>query len=63
MPCGPRTLCWTSWGNYIGGRLASFYDTMPLSTLFGLVAAFGIGAGVVLALLAKPITRLEGAPR
>ena len=50
-------------GNYIGGRLTSFYESMPLPTLFGLVAAFGIGAGIVLALLAKPITRLEGAPR
>jgi POT family proton-dependent oligopeptide transporter len=52
----------SSVGNYIGGRLAAFYETMPLPTLFGAVAAFGIAAGVVLFLLAKPVTRLEGRP-
>src|SRR5436309_7649078 len=30
-------------GNFIGGRLASFYGSMPLPTLFGAVAAVGIG--------------------
>ena len=35
----------SSVGNYIGGRLAAFYETMPLPTLFGAVAAFGIAAG------------------
>ncbi|MEQ1575193.1 MAG: peptide MFS transporter [Vicinamibacterales bacterium] len=50
-------------GNYIGGRLAAFYESMPLPTLFGMVAAFGVGAGIVLLLLARPITRLEGRPQ
>ena len=31
-------------GNYIGGRLAGFYESMTLPSLFGAVAAFGIGA-------------------
>ena len=53
----------SSVGNYIGGRLAAFYETMPLPTLFGAVAAFGIAAGVVLLLLSKPVTRLEGHPQ
>jgi len=47
-------------GNYIGGRLAAFYEAMPLHTLFGVVAAFGIAAGIVMFLLSRPITRLEG---
>jgi POT family proton-dependent oligopeptide transporter len=47
-------------GNYLGGRLASFYESFPLDSLFGIVAAFGIGFGVLLALVAKPITRLMG---
>ena len=50
----------TSVGNYIGGRLAAFYESMPLPMLFGVVAAFGIGAGIVMLLLSKPITTLEG---
>jgi proton-dependent oligopeptide transporter, POT family len=47
-------------GNYIGGRLAAFYEAMPLPTLFGAVAAFGIGAGIVMLLLARPVAKLEG---
>jgi proton-dependent oligopeptide transporter, POT family len=50
----------SSVGNYIGGRLASFYESMPLHTLFGVVAAFGVGAGLILLLLSRPVTKLEG---
>jgi POT family proton-dependent oligopeptide transporter len=53
----------SSVGNYIGGRLAAFYETMPLPMLFGAVAAFGVAAGVILQLLSKPVTRLEGRQR
>lgn len=49
-------------GNYIGGRLAGFYETMPLPMLFGAVAAFGVGAGIVMLLVSRPVTRLEGRP-
>lgn len=49
-------------GNYIGGRLAAFYESMTLPSLFGAVAVFGIGAGILLLLFARPIRRLtEGA--
>jgi proton-dependent oligopeptide transporter, POT family len=44
-------------GNYIGGRLAGFYEAMTLPSLFGAVAAFGIGAGVVLLLLSPRMRR------
>jgi POT family proton-dependent oligopeptide transporter len=50
----------SSVGNYIGGRLAAFYESMPLHTLFGVVAAFGMGAGLILLLLSRPVTKLEG---
>ena len=45
-------------GNFIGGRLASFYGTIPLPQLFGAVAVVGIAAGVVLLLAARPIERM-----
>jgi proton-dependent oligopeptide transporter, POT family len=44
-------------GNYIGGRMAGFYESMTLPSLFGAVAAFGIGAGVLLLLFARPMRR------
>ncbi len=47
----------SSVGNYIGGRLAAFYEAMPLPRLFGAVAAFGIGAGLLMFLLARPMAR------
>ncbi|HSB13394.1 MAG TPA: peptide MFS transporter [Bryobacteraceae bacterium] len=47
-------------GNYMGGRLASLYESLPLTELFGAVAAFGIGAGLVLAVFVKPVKRLMG---
>src|ERR1700730_4065459 len=45
-------------GDYLAGKAASVYESMPLPTLFGTVAAFGIGAAVVLALMIKPTVRL-----
>ena len=47
-------------GNWMAGKAASLYSSMPLPTLFGSVAAFSIGAAVVLALLIKPTVRLMG---
>jgi POT family proton-dependent oligopeptide transporter len=47
-------------GNFIGGRLASLYGAMPLPTLFGLIAAVGIGAGLVMFVVTPPIKRLMG---
>jgi POT family proton-dependent oligopeptide transporter len=48
----------SSVGNYIGGRVASLYETLPLPTLFGAVATFGIAAGLLMLLIARPVTRL-----
>jgi POT family proton-dependent oligopeptide transporter len=49
----------SSVGNYIGGRLAGFYESMTLPSLFGVVTAFGIGAGVLLLLVSPSLGRLE----
>jgi POT family proton-dependent oligopeptide transporter len=46
-------------GNYIGGRMAAFYESMTLPSLFGSIAAFGIAAGLLLLLFARPMRRLE----
>jgi proton-dependent oligopeptide transporter, POT family len=47
-------------GNFIGGRLASLYSSMPLPNLFGSIAAVGIAAGLVMFALTPPIKRLMG---
>jgi POT family proton-dependent oligopeptide transporter len=48
-------------GNYIGGRISGLYESWTLPSLFSAVAAFGIGAGLVMFLVARPVTRLERA--
>jgi POT family proton-dependent oligopeptide transporter len=50
----------TSVGNFIGGRVSSFYESWALHSLFGAVGMFAIGAGILLFLFVKPIKRLMG---
>lgn len=45
-------------GEYVGGRLAAFYVALAPPTLFAIVAAFSIGAAIVLFFLIKPTVRL-----
>ncbi|MGD9903207.1 MAG: peptide MFS transporter, partial [Vicinamibacterales bacterium] len=52
----------TSVGNFIGGRIGGLYESMALPTLFGVVGAFAIAAGLVLALFVKPMSRLTDEP-
>jgi POT family proton-dependent oligopeptide transporter len=47
-------------GNFTGGRISSLYGSMALSTLFGVVGAFGMAAAIVMFLLSRPIQRLMG---
>ena len=47
-------------GNYIGGRLASLYGSFGVPSLFGIVAAFCIALGLVLAMIVKPIRKMMG---
>jgi POT family proton-dependent oligopeptide transporter len=53
----------TSVGNFIAGRLAGFYEAMPLPTLFTNIALFGIIPGVLLLLITRPLKRLMGTTR
>jgi len=47
-------------GNYIGGRVASVYEMFSTVSLFGIVAAFCIGLGLVMILLVPSMRRLMG---
>ncbi len=47
-------------GNYLGGRMSALYESLSLATLFGVVAAFAIASGLVLAVFRNPIKRLMG---
>lgn len=47
-------------GNYMGGRLSSLYESMPLSQLFGYVGGFGLLIGLLLLAVSRPVTRLMG---
>jgi len=46
-------------GNYIGGRMAAFYESMTLPSLFGTVATFGMVCGLLLLAFARPMGKLE----
>ena len=50
----------TSVGNFIGGRVASFYESFAVPSLFTAIAVFAIAAGVVLLALVRPINRRAG---
>ena len=47
-------------GDYLAGKAASLYESLPLTALFGWVGLFVIGAAAVLALLVRPTVRLMG---
>jgi POT family proton-dependent oligopeptide transporter len=47
-------------GDYISGRLASLYESMPLPQLFGSVGAVALVLGIVLAVFTKPLKNLMG---
>jgi POT family proton-dependent oligopeptide transporter len=45
-------------GDYLGGRVASLYESVSLPTLFGVVACVALVAAVALVVLIKPTVRL-----
>jgi proton-dependent oligopeptide transporter, POT family len=49
-------------GNYIGGRLAGYYEKFPLPQLFGGVGGFCILVALLFALFIKPVARMMEAP-
>jgi POT family proton-dependent oligopeptide transporter len=52
----------TSVGNFIGGRVAGFYESFALPSLFTAIAVFAVLAGLVLAVLVPAMRRLAPAP-
>jgi POT family proton-dependent oligopeptide transporter len=48
----------TAIGNWLAGKAATLYSTMPVPTLFGYNAAFSLGAAVLMVLMIKPTVRL-----
>ena len=48
-------------GNYMTGFLGSFYNRMGHAQFFGLMMAIGIGAGLVLFAMNRPLQRVLGA--
>jgi POT family proton-dependent oligopeptide transporter len=52
-----------SLGNFIGGRVAGYFETLPLPQLFGSVFLTTAGSALVLALLVRPISRLMSGVR
>ena len=48
-------------GNYIGGRLAGFYEKLPLPQLFGGIGAFCIVVAVLFAVFIQPVARMMDA--
>ena len=50
-------------GNFLGGYLATFYESLPLESLFGYVGAFGCTMGVLMLVISKPVTKLMGGVR
>jgi len=50
-------------GNFFAGRMASFYESLPLDQLVGYAGAVGVGMGIILLLMSGPITRLMGGVR
>jgi POT family proton-dependent oligopeptide transporter len=53
----------TSAGNFIAGTVVGLYASFTQSQVFGAVAAFSIGAGLILALLVRPMRRLLQSPQ
>jgi POT family proton-dependent oligopeptide transporter len=47
-------------GNFFAGRMASFYESMPLDKLVGYAGGLGIAVGLILLLLSRPVTKLMG---
>jgi proton-dependent oligopeptide transporter, POT family len=50
-------------GNFMAGQMATFYEEMPLTQLFGVVSILPLAAGVVMFLLAKRMTAMMGGVR
>jgi POT family proton-dependent oligopeptide transporter len=52
-----------AFGNKLAGWVAGFIESMPLQTLFAVMAAVLVVAGLIMAVLIKPVSRLTGEAR
>jgi POT family proton-dependent oligopeptide transporter len=50
----------SSVGNFMAGQTATFYESMPLATLFGAVSVTPIIAGIIMFLFSGKFTRMMG---
>jgi len=48
-------------GNYLSGYLGSFYETMSNRAFFAMLTAIGVGAGLLLFAMSRPLDRIVGA--
>jgi POT family proton-dependent oligopeptide transporter len=48
-------------GNYMTGYLGTFYETMPRAGFFLMMTAIGVGAGLLLWAMSRPLNRIVGA--
>ena len=49
----------TSVGDFIGGQMASLYESWPLPRLFGVVTGFCLVVAVILVFLIRPMKHLS----
>ena len=47
-------------GNFMAGQLASFYESMPLAQLLGVVSILPVAAGIVMFICARKFTQMMG---
>ena len=45
-------------GNYFAGHLGAYWEKIPHAQFFGLMAALGIGAGVAMLVLSRPMNKI-----
>jgi POT family proton-dependent oligopeptide transporter len=48
-------------GNYLSGYIGSFYEKMPRETFFWLLLAMGVGAGLIMFVISRPLDRAVAA--
>jgi POT family proton-dependent oligopeptide transporter len=53
----------TSVGNFFAGQVATFYDSLPLVQLFGVVSLMPLVLGILMLIFARRIVGLMGGVR
>jgi POT family proton-dependent oligopeptide transporter len=45
-------------GNYLSGFLGTYWETMAKESFFGMLTILGVGAGVIMLVLSRPLERI-----